>query len=167
MNRSKLLLGLALAGLFTSLAGAPAHAQGHPERGAYLAAISDCGGCHTPGAMTPQPDTSRPMAGNNIGFSMPDLGIFYPPNLTPDVSTGLGGWSDDEIARAIRTGERPDGRILTPIMPWRAYATYTDDDIADLVAYLNSLPAVEHKVPGPFGPDETPPAPYMAFVFPE
>lgn len=166
MKRSILVRRLALAGLFAVVATATARAEGNPERGAYLASISDCGGCHTPGAMTPEPDMSRPMAGNDIGFALPGLGIFYPPNLTSDMATGLGGWSDDEIAHAIRTGERPDGRILAPIMPWRAYAAYTDGDIADLVAYLRSLPVVEHQVPGPFGPDETPPAPYMAFVFP-
>ena len=167
MKRSNLAIGLALAGLLATLTSAPAQATGDPERGAYLAAISDCGGCHTPGAMTPHPDITRPMAGNTIGFAIPELGIFYPPNLTPDIATGLGAWTEDEIVRAIRTGERPDGRILAPIMPWRAYAAYSDADIADLVAYLRSLPAVEHQVPGPFGPDETPPAPYMAFVFPQ
>lgn len=167
MKRSILVRRLALAGLFAVVATTTARAEGNPERGAYLASISDCGGCHTPGAMTPEPDMSRPMAGNDIGFALPGLGIFYPPNLTSDMATGLGGWSDDEIAHAIRTGERPDGRILAPIMPWHAYAAYTDGDIADLVAYLRSLPVVEHQVPGPFGPDETPPAPYMAFVFPE
>jgi mono/diheme cytochrome c family protein len=167
MKRSILVCRLALAGLFAVVATVPARAEGNPERGAYFAAISDCGGCHTPGAMTPEPDKTRPMAGNDIGFALPGLGIFYPPNLTSDMATGLGGWSDDEIAHAIRTGERPDGRILAPIMPWHAYAAYTDADMADLIAYLRSLPVVEHQVPGPFGPDETPPAPYMAFVFPE
>ena len=167
MNRSNLVYGLALAGLFAVLAAAPAHAEGDPERGAYLAAISDCGGCHTPGALTPEPDMTRPLAGNDIGFAVPGLGIFYPPNLTPDVSTGLGSWTADEMKRAIRTGERPDGRILAPAMPWHAYAAYTDEDIMDLVAYLRSLPAIEHQVPGPFGPDETPPAPYLDYVFPQ
>ncbi len=167
MKRSILVGGLALAGLLAVVATSPARAEGNPERGAYLAAISDCGGCHTPGALTPEPDMSRPLAGNDIGFAIPGLGIFYPPNLTSDMETGLGGWSDDEIAHAIRTGERPDGRILAPAMPWRAYAAYTDGDIADLVAYLRTLPVAEHQVPGPFGPEETPPAPYLDYVLPQ
>lgn len=166
MKRSTTIHALALAG-FLVLVAATARAEGDAERGAYLAAISDCGGCHTPGAMTPEPDMERPLAGNAIGFALPGLGIFYPPNLTRDIGTGLGAWTDDEIKRAIRTGERPDGRILAPIMPWRSYAAYTDADIADLIAYLRSLPAVAFQVPGPFGPDETPPAPYLAFVFPQ
>lgn len=162
------LLATAAAGLLAAgLLQATDARAGDAERGAYLAQISDCGGCHTPGAMTPEPDFSRMLAGNDIGFQLPGLGTFYPPNLTPDAATGLGSWSEEDIAKAIRTGERPDGRILAPIMPWHAYAAYTDEDIMDLVAYLKSLPAVEHQVPGPFGPEETPTAPYLAFVFPE
>jgi len=168
MNRSHPLSELALAGLFLVFSAVSgARAEGDAERGAYFAAISDCGGCHTPGAMTPEPDFSRMLGGNDIGFALPGMGIFYPPNLTSDIGTGIGGWTDDEIARAIRTGERPDGRILSPAMPWRAYASYSDGDIADLVAFLRTLPTVDHEVPGPFGPDETPPAPYLDFVMPQ
>jgi mono/diheme cytochrome c family protein len=92
----------------------PASAQGKP-RGEYLATIMDCGGCHTPGALAGEPDAARPLAGSNIGFQIPGVGIFYPPNLTPDAETGLGSWSEREIVTAVRTGVRPDGRVLAPI----------------------------------------------------
>ena len=114
MKRSNLAIGLALAGLLATLTSAPAQATGDPERGAYLAAISDCGGCHTPGAMTPQPDIRRPMAGNTIGFAIPELGIFYPPNLTPDIATDLGAWTEDPQAGqfAPLLGQRDPGEII-------------------------------------------------------
>ena len=56
------------------------------------------------------------------------MGIFYPPNLTPDRETGLGAWSEGDIVTAVRTGARPDGRILAPVMPYHNYARLTDAD---------------------------------------
>ena len=97
----------------------------------------------------------------------PGLGIFYPPNLTPDPETGLGGWSEAEIATAIRTGVRPDGRELAPMMPWRSYAALTDEDALAVAAYLKSLPPVRHAVPPPTGPDAKAPAPYLGVIMPE
>jgi len=137
------------------------------ERGAYLAAIMDCTGCHTGGALAGQPDPALFLAGSEIGFLLPGLGVFYPPNLTPDEATGLGTWSAEEVIHAVRTGERPDGRILAPIMPYHSYSKLTDADAAALVAYLKSLPPVSHEVPGPFGPEEKPTAPYLAPVMPQ
>jgi mono/diheme cytochrome c family protein len=148
-------------------AAAPASAQeALVQRGEYLATIMDCGGCHTGGALAGQPDPARHLAGSDIGFALPGLGVFYPPNLTSDIETGLGGWTTEEITMAIREGVRPDGRVLAPIMPWHSYGKLTDDDAAALVAYLQSLPAVSHEAPGPFGPDEKPTAPYLAPVTP-
>ena len=77
-------------------------------------------------------------------------------NLTPDNETGLGNWTKDQIATAIQTGVRPDGRVLAPMMPWRAYARLTKSDAAAIVEYLRSLPRISHKVPGPFGLSEKP-----------
>ena len=71
---------------------------------------------------------------------VPGLGIFVAPNLTPDNDTGLGNWTKDQIATAIRTGVRLDGHVLAPIMPWRAYAGLTKIDAAAIVEYLRSLP---------------------------
>lgn len=137
------------------------------ERGAYLAQIMDCGGCHNTGAFTPKPNLATPLAGSDIGFEIPGLGIFYPPNLTPDKKTGLGEWSDAEVIAAFTTGVRPDGRQLAPAMPWMSYGHITKDDATALVAYLRSLPVVDHKVPGPFGAQEKATAPYMSVVMPK
>ena len=71
------------------------------------------------------------------------------------------------IVRAVRTGRRPDGRELAPIMPWRSYAALTDADARDLAAYLKTLPPSPAKVPGPVGPSETAPAPYLTVVVPK
>ena len=162
-------LAAAMAGLLVGVVAlataAPAHSP--EERGAYLAAIMDCTGCHTDGALAGKPDPARFLAGSEIGFLLPGLGVFYPRNLTPDKETGLGDWSAEQIIHAVRTGERPDGRILAPIMPYHSYGKLTDDDATALAAYLKSLPPVHHVVPGPFGPDEKPTAPYLAPVMPE
>lgn len=147
---------------------APALAQqGDVARGKYLASIMDCTGCHTGGALIGQPDAKRFLAGSEIGFAIPGLGVFYPPNLTPDRETGLGAWSADEIVAALRKGERPDGRILAPVMPWRSYAALSDRDARALVAYLKSLPPVRFKAPAPVGPDATPASPYLSLVVPK
>jgi mono/diheme cytochrome c family protein len=137
------------------------------ERGKYLVGIMDCTACHTAGSMAGAPDPAKYLAGSDIGFEIPDLGIFYPPNLTPDHGTGIGAWSEQDIVTALRTGARPDGRELAPIMPWRSYAALTDDDVQAIAAYLKSLPPVEHAVPPLTGPSEKAPAPYFTVVMPK
>ena len=158
---------VAAASLAALAIAAPASAETPVERGAYLAHIMDCGGCHHTGAFTPQPNQETPLAGSDIGFEMPGMGVFYPPNLTPDKETGLGTWSDAEIIAAFTTGMRPDGRQLAPMMPWMSYAHINADDAAALVAYLRSLPPVTHKVPGPFAANDKPTAPYFTVVAPK
>ncbi|HEU0218335.1 MAG TPA: c-type cytochrome [Stellaceae bacterium] len=135
----------------------PAWGETPAERGKYLASFAGCDHCHTPGYFLGKPDMSRYLAGSDVGFKAGDLGIFVGPNLTSDKETGLGGWTDEQIATVLTTGVRPDGRILAPIMPWRSFAKMTKPDIAALVAYLRTLPAISNKVLGPFGPDEKPP----------
>jgi mono/diheme cytochrome c family protein len=159
-------LGTALIALAAFTASAQAVNAEKRARGAYLAAIMDCGGCHTGGALIGKPDPALHLAGSGIGFQIPDLGIFYPPNLTSDRETGLGAWSEAEIVTAVRTGVRPDGRILAPVMPWHAYGHLTDEDAGALAHYLATLPPVRHAAPPPAGPSETPPAPYLTVVVP-
>ncbi|WP_205598171.1 cytochrome c [Caulobacter sp. 17J65-9] len=132
------------------------------ERGRYLVAIMDCGGCHTPGALLGAPKKELGLSGSDVGFETP-AGVVYPPNLTPHPS-GLGDWSEAQIIAAVRTGVRPDGRQLV-FMPWPAYASMTDSDAAAMAAYLKSLPPIDHKVPGP-STAETAPSPYYSLVDP-
>lgn len=135
-------------------------------RGRYLVTITGCGDCHTPGYLLGKPDMEHPLTGSEVGFEIPDLGVFHGPNLTPDPETGLGNWSNEQIVTALRTGVRPDGRELAPIMPWRNFASLTDTDAMAIAAYLKSLPPTSNKVPGPFGPDEKPTAFVMKVVAP-
>lgn len=130
------------------------------ERGRYLTTVMGCVDCHNVGSFGPDPDEGH-LQGGTIGFEMPGMGVFYPPNLTPHPEAGLGRWSEAQIVAALRTGRRPDGRELAPIMPWRNYRILSDADAAAIAAYLKSLPPSDHRVPGP-STTATAPQPYMS-----
>jgi hypothetical protein len=70
-----------------------------------------------------------------------------PPNLTPDVRTGLGSWSEDEIVIALREGRTPDGHILRPPMPMPLYRSISDNDAHAIVTYLKEFDARGAKRP--------------------
>jgi mono/diheme cytochrome c family protein len=159
-----LLLFLSNAALAAIVSTAAADPQ--TERGKYLVMLGGCNDCHTPGYFLGKPDFSRALGGSEVGFELPGLGVFHGPNLTPDKETGLGGWTPEEIVAAITQGQRPDGRELAPIMPWHSFAVLTKQDAFALAAYLKSLPPVKNKVPGPFGPNETPTSFVMKVVPP-
>jgi mono/diheme cytochrome c family protein len=167
MSHFRKYLGAYLVGALAVVA-TPALVQTNEDaRGEYLARIMDCGGCHTPGALAGKPDEGRALAGSRIGFHSPDLGYFYPPNLTPDQQTGLGAWSQADIVRAVRTGVRPDGRVLAPVMPWHSYRALSDADAQALARYLKNLAPVHHRVPSLAGPRATPDYPYLSVVTPK
>jgi mono/diheme cytochrome c family protein len=155
------------AAIFLAVMTGAAVAQTPVERGKYLVGLGGCVDCHTPGYFFGKPDTARNLGGSEVGFELPGLGVFHGPNLTPDPETGLGKWTDAQILTALKKGQRPDGRELAPIMPWRALASLTDDDAKAIIAYLRSLPAVKNKVPGPFGPGEKPTSFVMKIVPPQ
>jgi mono/diheme cytochrome c family protein len=155
------LLGLAWA------SGNSARSQERIKRGEYLATIMDCGGCHTTGALTGKPDPQGYFAGSQVGFQIPGLGIFYPPNLTPDRDTGLGTWSQADIVKAVRAGVRPDGRQLVPVMPYHNYSKLTDPDADALAAYLKAIKPIRHQTPALTGATEKPTAPYLTVVMPQ
>jgi len=159
-----LVLGAALAGFCVMSA---ARAETLEKRGEYLVQIMDCTGCHTYGALAGKPDPARQLAGSDIGFELPGLGVFYPPNLTSDAETGLGKWAKADIIKALRQGVRPDGRELAPIMPWRSYAVLTDKDVEAVATYLKSLPPFKFMRPGPFGSGDEATSPYLTVAVPE
>jgi len=136
-------------------------------RGKYLVSLGGCLDCHTPGHFLGKRDLKRLLAGSEVGFEIPGLGVFYGSNLTPDKETGLGAWTNEEIATAITAGARPDGRELAPAMPWRDFAALTKADALAIAVYLKSLPPIVNKVPGPFGPTEKPSSFVMKVVPPE
>jgi len=137
-------------------APAASAAESQVERGKYLVIISGCGSCHTPGALLGKPDSQRLLAGSEVGFGIPGVGVFVGSNLTPDKETGLGNWTTEQIVAAITTGETPSGRKLFPVMPWPDLAHLSSDDAQAMAAYLKSLPPVKNAVPGPFGPKDVP-----------
>jgi len=115
-------------------------------RGRYLVSIAGCSDCHTPGGMLGSPDMKRYLGGSDVGFSIPGQGVFVGQNLTPDMETGLGKWTDDQIVTAIRKGKRPDGSELSGVMPYASFANLTDEDAFAIAAFLRSLPPVNNKV---------------------
>jgi mono/diheme cytochrome c family protein len=162
MMRLVYQFGIAAAFLFVAgMAVDAAHAassKAQIERGKYLVSIIPCTDCHTPGTFLGHPQMNRYLSGSEVGFEVPGLGIFFGANLTPDKETGLGNWTKEQIATAIRTGKRPDGRILAPPMPVASFKHLTKADALAIAAYLKTLPPIKHKVAGPLGPKEKPAA---------
>ncbi len=152
----RLSYAVLLAGL--SLGVPMAHAANKHEiaRGKYLVSVGSCTDCHTPGSFFGKPDMTKFLGGSDVGFAIPQLGVFVGPNLTSDKATGLGNWTPVQIVGAITKGQTPQGRTLAPVMPWHNYANLTKADALAIATYLKSLPPISHQVPGPFGPKETP-----------
>jgi mono/diheme cytochrome c family protein len=116
------------------------------ERGKYLAeAVMNCRACHTPNGEN-GPDLGRAYAGG-LEFDAP-FGTWRAPNITQDEKTGIGGWTDQQIADAVRAGKRPTGEQMYPVMPYRYFGAISDEDMEALLAYLRTVPAVENAVAG-------------------
>lgn len=134
-------------------------------RGAYLATVMDCAGCHMPRGSDGAPLFESGLSGGTVGFEIPGLGVVWAPNLTPS-DTGLGNWTDDDVAAAITQGLRPDGRGLAPAMPWPAYAALTEDDVVALIAFLRSLPPADALRIDPLADPAAAVAPFFRVVVP-
>lgn len=116
------------------------------ERGAYLANIMNCSGCHTES----DPETRRPMMDLFLAGRQPferDYGVVYAGNITPHVETGLGNWETEDFERAIMEGVRIDGRRLG-LMPWQDYSHLTPEDLDALIFYLTDVvEPVDNAIP--------------------
>jgi len=111
------------------------------ERGEYIVRnVAVCGGCHTP--------DHRPDGALVGGAQFKDwrLGRIRSANLTSDSATGLGAWTEGEIVRAIRNGQRKDGRLLAPVMPYEWFHEMSDRDAFAVARYLKTLPPVSNRV---------------------
>lgn len=106
-------------------------------RGRYLVRIGDCAGCHTAWYSEPMPGVFG--GGNEVGRGDDEV---YSSNITPDVS-GIGGWSEEQFIRTIRSGK---GGTLHPIMPWVAYRRMTDRDLGAVYRALQQVPPVGHWI---------------------
>jgi mono/diheme cytochrome c family protein len=72
------------------------------------------------------------------------FGTFYSPNITPDVDTGIGRWTDAQFLQALRQGRRPDGASYYPVFPYPSFTNISEADALAIKAYLFSLPPVGH-----------------------
>ena len=118
-------------------------------RGKYLVeGPLHCFHCHSDHDLTtPEYPIIASTKGAGWRMPIPELNYIWARNITPDPETGIGTWSDDEIARAIREGVRKDGTALFPLMPYPAFATLDDEDVKAVVVYLRTIPAVKQAVP--------------------
>ena len=107
------------------------------KRGLYLARAGDCIACHTA-------EGGKPFAGG-LPLQTP-FGKIVASNITPDRQTGIGTWTDAEFIRAVKEGRGKHGEFLYPAMPYTAYAKVSDQDLRDIKAYLDTVPAVNNKV---------------------
>ena len=108
-------------------------------QGQYIFALAGGCGCHTA-------DTGPTNAGGR-SIETP-YGRFYGTNITPDPVHGIGTWTDREIIDAIRLGVKPDGTVMSPVMPYPALNGMTDEDVTALVAFLRSLePVAQENLP--------------------
>lgn len=106
--------------------------------GKLLFTVGGCISCHKPPDGS-RADKSLPSGGRPLHTP---IGTVYPPNITPDVTTGIGGWSDADFVNAMQLGLAPDGRHLVPAFPYASYTHMKMEDVLDIKAYLMSLPAV-------------------------
>jgi len=140
MRATKLALGLVgLLGL--SLANAiPAGAQGTTyttiERGRYLVNAGDCASCHTD-------QGGKPYAG---GLAVPTpFGVIYSTNITPDPTTGIGNWSEQDFYKAMHDGIRRDGKHLYPAFPYPWFTKVSREDVHAIQAFLDTLAPVRQQ----------------------
>jgi mono/diheme cytochrome c family protein len=107
-------------------------------KGKALTEAGDCGSCHTA-------DPAKPFAGGKR-IDTP-FGAVYSANLTPDLNTGIGRWTDEAFLRAMRYGERPDGAAEYPAFPYPHFTKVTRDDVFAIRAYLQTLSPVNNTPP--------------------
>ena len=118
------------------------------QRGDYLVhAVMHCMGCHSKFDAKANPPALAPQEGSGqVLFEEGGLRIIA-ANITSDADTGIGKWSDDAIARAIREGIAADGTTLFPAMPYEHFRHLSDEDLASIVVFLRSLPPAHSELP--------------------
>ncbi|WP_192183431.1 c-type cytochrome [Mesorhizobium amorphae] len=117
---------------------------GDVARGKRIFYAGGCTSCHAkPGS---QGEARLQLAGG-LQLKTP-FGIFVPPNISQDAKDGIGAWSEEDLANAMLKGVSPGGEHFYPAFPYASYARMKPSDIADLYAFLKTLPAVAGKAPG-------------------
>lgn len=117
---------------------------GDAARGERIFYAGGCTSCHArPGATG---DAQRVLAGG-LALKTP-FGDFVAPNISPHETDGIGAWSVEDFANAIMRGVSPDGRHYYPAFPYASYARMEPTDVADLFAFIKTLPPVEGRADG-------------------
>ncbi len=118
----------------------PAYAQSPDvSRGAYLAILGDCAGCHS----VPH----QPAYSGGLPFTA-SFGTLYSSNITPDPRTGIGAWTADQFYRALHSGIAANGDHLYPAFPYPYFAELSRADTDALFAFLKSQkPVVREPTP--------------------
>ena len=115
--------------------------DGDPERGAYMLRVAGCVACHT------DAKAGGAFLAGGAPIKTP-FGAFVAPNITPDPETGIGGWTAEQFATALTAGVAPDGSYYYPVFPYASYTRMRDQDVADLWAYLKTVPPVSNETAG-------------------
>jgi mono/diheme cytochrome c family protein len=154
------LVGLAVVGLAGAwVLSAPKYVdpatyaglQGDAQAGAQVFWAAGCASCHAAADATG--DAELLLAG---GQEFPSaFGTFVAPNISPDKTHGIGGWTLEQFANAVTMGVDPEGQHLYPALPYAAYNKMQPQDVANLKAYMDTLPASAepskpHKIGFPF-----------------
>ena len=138
--RHGILLAFAVIALGLAAPAAPALAQAPSQaeiaRGKYVFGATGGCGCHT-----------KPKDVMNAGGRRYDgpFGTVYSSNITSDRETGLGAWTDEQIAAAVRLGRRPNGERILPVHPYTVFNGMAAEDLKALTAYLRTLPPVRRE----------------------
>lgn len=124
---------------------------GDARRGEVIFHAGGCASCH---AAEGASGAARLVLSGGRAFPS-DFGTFYAPNISPDASHGIGGWSAQDLANAMMRGVSPEGAHYYPVFPYTSYVRTRPQDIVDLRAYLATLPASDaasrpHDVHFPF-----------------
>jgi mono/diheme cytochrome c family protein len=119
--------------LLLSVAPALAATPAEVARGKYIFGATGGCGCHT--------ESKGPVNAGGRKYDGP-YGTVYSANITPDIKTGIGGWTDEQIITAIRLGRRPNGERLVPVHPFISFNGMANEDLKALVAFLRTVPPV-------------------------
>lgn len=105
------------------------------ERGEYMVRASGCVACHT------DIKNKGKLFAGGPPLKTP-FGTFYGPNITPDATAGIGGWTLEQFSNALTQGIAPDGSHYFPTFPYTNYTLLKSQDIADIKAYLDTVESV-------------------------
>jgi mono/diheme cytochrome c family protein len=135
-----------VAGAAVSTPAEAASADPELERGRQVFYATGGCSCHT---NYPGEGDEAPWLAGGRPLETP-FGVFYSTNITSDPETGLGRWSDADFIRAMREGLSPEGQHYFPVFPYTSFTGLRDQDLIDLKAYLDSLPAIKraNRAPG-------------------